>query len=524
MLRDCRVIIHPILFSIYPALFIFASNVTQIDPIDLVSPVIALLLLGLTIWLLARVLLGDDDKAALVTSFSMFMLSSFQHFYRVFKIASGWQTLDRPNAVILWLFLFIGGIFVICYTRKWIITVTRFTNVLAVFLLLLSVITAVRQAYAQSDLQSSEAANLADLDWVKNWIQASQKLPDIYYIILDGYGRGDALKKSYGFDNQVFLNTLKSKGFVVLDQSTSNYPDTVQSITSSLNMDYVQDRGYSLRYSKVALLMRALGYKYIFVPSGFSFTNSSPLADVSIKLDISPQSELSAMLLEYSVLGYFLPSSASLTKIAIWKGVFENARGTAQWHKQISRSIEAIERIPQIEQPTFTFAHIISPHPPYVFNRDGSLYENSTMSQIGNFDNYNWWSESALFVNQITHLNRLLETMVTELLTKSPTPPIIILQGDHGTFAFSGKQWNTANPSADAIKERMSILLALYVPDVIRIRLYDYITPVNIFRIVFNQYFGANYPLLPENNFWAFSKPVQDVTQIVRSRQEHKSR
>jgi hypothetical protein len=520
MIRDRRLIIHPIIFSIYPVLFIFSRNVTQLDPIDLLLPVMALLLLGLAIWLLARVLLGDDDKAALVTSFSMFMLTAFENLYHVFKIASGWPTLDRPHALLLWLVLYLGGMFIICSARKWIIASTRFINVLAVFLLLLIGITAVRQAHAHYKLQSREVVNSADLDGFQDWIHTTQKLPDIYYIILDGYGRSDALKKSYGFDNQAFLNTLRSKGFVVLDQSTSNYMFTEDSINSSLNMDYVQNRGYSIPYNKVAQLMRALGYKYIFVPSGFSITNSSPLADVSINLDIWHESELSALLLEYSAFGYFLHSSASLTKMAIWKGVFENARGTGQWHKQITRSIESIGRIPQIEQPTFTFAHIISPHPPYVFNRDGSLYQKSTMSEIGN---YNQWSETTLFVNQITHLNRLLETMVTELLTKSSTPPIIILQGDHGTFALSGKQWNYANPSADAIKERMSNLVACYVPDVIRAGLYDSITPVNIFRVVFNQYFGAHYRLLPDKNFWDFDNRKEDVTQIVRSRQESKS-
>lgn len=39
--------------------------------------------------------------------------------------------------------------------------------------------------------------------------------PDIYYIILDAYGRGDVLQQLYGHDNAAFLECLGQKGFYV---------------------------------------------------------------------------------------------------------------------------------------------------------------------------------------------------------------------------------------------------------------------------------------------------------------------
>ena len=39
-------------------------------------------------------------------------------------------------------------------------------------------------------------------------------VPDIYYIILDGYARGDFLKKELKFDNKHFYDYLTDKGFV----------------------------------------------------------------------------------------------------------------------------------------------------------------------------------------------------------------------------------------------------------------------------------------------------------------------
>ncbi len=62
--------------------------------------------------------------------------------------------------------------------------------------------------------------------------------PDIYYIILDGYGRSDVLQRYYDFDNAEFLEGLRHRGFYVADKSSTNYPYTAHSLSSSLNMRY----------------------------------------------------------------------------------------------------------------------------------------------------------------------------------------------------------------------------------------------------------------------------------------------
>jgi hypothetical protein len=45
-------------------------------------------------------------------------------------------------------------------------------------------------------------------------LRVENEPPDIYYIILDGYGRSDVLKNEYGYDNSDFLNA--SEGFGIL--------------------------------------------------------------------------------------------------------------------------------------------------------------------------------------------------------------------------------------------------------------------------------------------------------------------
>ena len=75
---------------------------------------------------------------------------------------------------------------------------------------------------------------------------------------------------------------------------------------------------------------------------------------------------------------------------------------------------------------------------------------------------------------------------------KSETPPIIILQSDHGQrphhpgIVIGGDEWH-------------KILNAMYLPGMDYAGLSDSISPVNTFRLIFNHYFDADYPLLEDD-------------------------
>ena len=66
-------------------------------------------------------------------------------------------------------------------------------------------------------------------------------LPDIYYIVLDGYGREDILDEYYKFDNSEVVDYLVSRSFIVPANAHSNYHRTVLSISSTLNMNYISE-------------------------------------------------------------------------------------------------------------------------------------------------------------------------------------------------------------------------------------------------------------------------------------------
>ena len=115
-------------------------------------------------------------------------------------------------------------------------------------------------------------------------------LPDIYYIVLDGYARSDVMKSLFNFDNSSFLDHLEKAGFYVAHQSTANYCQTPLSLSASLNAVYLDDLVKGLGHdqtelsdligkSNVVETLRPLGYKFVTFATGFDPTEF-PEADV----------------------------------------------------------------------------------------------------------------------------------------------------------------------------------------------------------------------------------------------------
>jgi hypothetical protein len=219
------------------------------------------------------------------------------------------------------------------------------------------------------------------------------------------------------------------------------------------------------------------------------------------------------------VLGDFEESLMNTTAI---QGVVERLYDPFELHRQrVGYVLDHLaDRLPE-DAPLFVFAHIICPHPPFVFGPDGAPVRAGSKAASG-FDDSSVGATSDVdrdavvkgYRDQVRFVNRRIEGAVETILARARRPPIIILQGDHGPHMMLDE----SNPSAVGMSERMSILNAYYVPREIRTRLYSRITPVNTFRIIFGQYFHGPSGLLPDDSFFSTWKspyafvPVNQVT------------
>jgi hypothetical protein len=102
--------------------------------------------------------------------------------------------------------------------------------------------------------------------------------------------------------------------------------------------------------------------------------------------------------------------------------------------------------------------------------------------------------------------------MIDSILSEYVSPPVIILQADHGPGAYL--DWSSAENSC--IVERTAILNAYLLPGFKSNGLNPEITPVNTFRLVLNTYLGMDYEILPDRIYMpSWDRPYDfiDVTE-----------
>ncbi|HNW92193.1 MAG TPA: sulfatase-like hydrolase/transferase [bacterium] len=157
--------------------------------------------------------------------------------------------------------------------------------------------------------------------------------------------------------------------------------------------------------------------------------------------------------------------------------------------------------------PRFIMAHIISPHPPYLFDAAGN--ESSKPS----FD----WKPQHRYIGQLQYVSSLFLKLAAHIQLNAARPTVIIVQGDHGPGTlFERQDWS--RPSMAQIRERSSILNACWstVPFA---GFTDTSSPVNTFRLLAPQLFGCTLPLLPDRTYYTpynTNEAPFDVTDLVR--------
>ena len=264
-----KFIVYPFLFAIFPVFSLLLCNVYQVPISHVVIPLVCVLIFTSFLLLIFQFLFHDSEKTAIFVSFFNVVFFSFRHIDHSLKYFS------KP--VILFgsiIFLYLVAFYL--RKAKKVHSISKIINVIGIVLVsssLLSIIflKTTAQIYPYQEESRSDSIN------IKQGVTSLEVMPNIYYIILDGYARGDVLKEIYQYDNSEFINFLEKKGFYVADKSFANYCQTVLSIPSALSINYVNDIAehvniqpgnplplYHLwRNNTVFSFFRRLGYKTV---------------------------------------------------------------------------------------------------------------------------------------------------------------------------------------------------------------------------------------------------------------------
>src|SRR5215208_939355 len=234
---------HPLLIALYAPLELGARNVGQIPLSYIDRSVVLSGVLALIILLACRLLLRNWEAAGVAATILMVLFLAYGHLYNYIQdVQIGGFIIGRHRyLVMVWLFLACLGIWWSAQIAQHRISFTPTLNLISVFLLAFPVIQLITYQIRTVSVQSADAvANQARE--VSSPVQPdTSHLRDVYYVILDAYGRSDVLLDSFGYDNSSFLDRLKGMGFYVASCAQSNYAKTDLSLSSSLNMDYVTE-------------------------------------------------------------------------------------------------------------------------------------------------------------------------------------------------------------------------------------------------------------------------------------------
>jgi hypothetical protein len=503
--KNKAVLVFPLLFGIAPVLSVLGNNLGQINLLEGLRPLVFTTLAAVLMLLLFRWIFRDWEKSAFAVALLEILFYSYGHLYNYFHYNTVFGVIIGRHRTMLplWGLIIVLGLWWIARRKKDKSGLVSVFNVVGLALLVFPLYQLA--AYTFENISSSMEQ---DLIFVPPVLQTPAQKPDIYYIILDSYGRDDILKTKFDYDNAEFLQELEGLGFYVARCSQSNYNETGLSLVSSLNLNYLDQLGthsiksnkeltaimYDIRNSLLQKALRGIGYQTVAFETGFYW---SQVENADRYLSYHPG--LQELIRPTAFESIFIKTTAGIVEDD-FQIFIDRFNHPAQSH--INRQLFMLEQLPkQPEQPgpKFVFAHITIPHSPYAFTPTGvrtTDFKKNTIEVLRDEPLH-----KKQYSDQVKFINTQMLSIVKTILAKSKTPPVIIIQGDHGP--------ELKGSSGNSFVRTHAILNAYYLPGSENKGLYPSISPVNTFRVVLNDYFGTKLEQLPEHSF--------DKTLVINS-------
>ena len=288
----------------------------------------------------------------------------------------------------------------------------------------------------------------------------SGRLPDIYFFLLDGYGRADQLEATVDYDNYGFLRSLERRGFEVHDTATAAYPETLFSLSSTLDMRYPASAGDPYPEDLAPLfdaiegdnatvrILREQGYRFVFA-TDYSTFDCGDRADVCIE---PPEGSVDSLIgeREFAILEA-TPLTEALPKLGIRASPLSG-------YLSPEAVVEKVQQ-EQATSPAFVYTHILAPHPPYRYDAGCEL-----KTQPSNPRLIDWGDRTGSggqeYRRALECINKSILAAVDAILAQQGDAWVLV-EGDHGSrFGIDA----TRRLSRAEIRQAFPILNAQRLP------------------------------------------------------------
>ena len=333
----------------------------------------------------------------------------------------------------------------------------------------------------------SDSKNITSMD-AKHNVSNERRYPNVYHILLDAHPNQKAME-IIGGDLKPFYRELERLGFVTFPESRSNYPCTLLSVASMLDMDYLpKDASVSLidakkRDGKVFNEFKQRGYRILLG------MDNRMVRSLYGKTDVCIFGGSSLLVQFYSLL---MQTPIKHTFENMFSGVFRSAcigaiKGLLESLTQYKRSYGSNNNV--------FYAHILCPHEPCIFSKEAK--NRSFSGFLTKFDTSHLLTKEThqAYCENVYGIDALVLKCIEAILRQYESEtikPIIVLHSDH-SILYNGRN-DLSNPfiNTDTVYGN---LLALYVPEEWKNDAKN-LTFINLYRWIFNHLFLTDFRYL----------------------------
>jgi hypothetical protein len=503
--------IYPLLASVYPVFHLAASNAGEwVQPSDIAKPLMISAGVTAFLWLVGARLTQDPDKRAFLTFLGVLaFIGGRWADDGLMVVLPGMRS--NPALTSLPVLLVLGFCAVVgtVYTRRPFGPATRFLGVTWTVLMTFATIQLVYGRLAQATAADTFAPIIYEQP-----VTSSRNHPTIFLIVLDKYQGTSTLRSYYGYDNSSFERALRERGFLLPARPRANYTHTRQAMSALLNWESldsivaqvgVDETNLAPLFQRVEnnrtfAFLKGLGYELVFFPNAYEPFRENRFADLQLPDPKTIKPEFETAWIETTLIVPIARVLCSMIACVYVPGVPEPAALTDWKFAQLG----ALAASPH---PRFVLAHLLVPHEPYVYQADCRHVPPSLI-----------WRDSAAtrsaYLDQITCVNAKVLAAVDAILLNAPSPPVILIQADHGNGHIPRDNLELKDADARMVAARVDVFAAYYVPNASDTLFYDGITPVNLLPRVFNFLFGTTFQPRPDKSYWAVENAPYRLTPI----------
>lgn len=468
-LRVVLPLITVFLVSIFPVLFLYLNNVTEVPLRDILQHLLIFAGTGAAIFILSLLLIPSHkaSHASLLTVFFMLLFSNYVFIESLFQMAVFQMKLWHILPILVVLGILLGWLI---YTKLKPSDASKINTIICIIfagLTLLNIFTAVPGFISakNSRIKTSSASKAGTLS-------TGEQKPNVYWLIFDEFSSLETIQKYFDYDNSAFTSALEDIGFTVNYNCYNDSADTATIIANFMSLDYVVD-------GSVPKIERRAMWA------------DSPAINMALKngYNIVPINQASLFGLT-PVVGDIGSGSAGTVEGYSFKELLISRTPIKDFVKNISNEeIVAIkdslaylknpDKIP--EGSSFTFSYMVAPHQPFYFDADGNLNDPAKFHD---------WIDKQYYLGYYIYMTKQIQEILTSI-TKNDPNSIIIIQSDHSARYLTNEQGENIIKPID----KTHAFCAVYyqgqpIPEI------EGLSGVNVLRTVFSKLYNTSLQLV----------------------------